>query len=247
MQLMDLPPGFRIPGDATSAEWLRGRDGTGSGRPLADAFPPGFTEFVRVLHPCYRLSREGSVTWRETFSSHGHALAAESSWFREMDDRSDDDLFWPEDNSLSQPEATVVASILTEHTGDPEDCWFQWSPVRGLPFEHGTDLVRVRGLLDSWRIRRAGMKRSREAMRLERSLPSMGGGVLIQGSLKSLIDAAPRWVPSVWWPTDHAWVVSTGVDSVSTYVAGSEACVGALLGDPRLEALRVSGVDIVTV
>jgi hypothetical protein len=75
----------------------------------------------------------------------------------------------------------------------------------------------------------------------------MGGGLLIQGSLRSLIDSAPTLVPSVWWPADHAWVVSTGVDSVSTYVAGSEACVGALLGDPRLEALRVSEADTVVV
>jgi hypothetical protein len=51
----------------------------------------------------------------------------------------------------------------------------------------------------------------------------------------------------VWWPADHAWVVSTGVDSVSTYVAGSGACTEALLGDPQLEALRVSGADTLIV
>jgi hypothetical protein len=192
---MDLPPGFRIPDDASGAEWLNGFDGTGHDRAICEAFPPTFSAFVRVLHPGHRRRGAGQVTWRVAFSARGKGLTANSSWHRDIGNWTDDEFTEPEDNSLPQPEATVVASILMEYTDDPENCWFQWSPVRGLPFEHGTDLVRVRGRLDSWRVRRAGMKRSRQALRLRRSLPSLGGGALVRGPLRSLTARPPRSFP----------------------------------------------------
>lgn len=48
--------------------------------------------------------------------------------------------------------------------------------------------------------------------------------------------------PSLWWPEDRAWCVSTDVDLDSTYLGASSECVAALAGDPRLEAMPV-GAD----
>jgi hypothetical protein len=43
--------------------------------------------------------------------------------------------------------------------------------------------------------------------------------------------------PTAWWPDDHAWCVTTDVDSFSTYIAGTRECIGVLASDPRLEIL----------
>ena len=43
--------------------------------------------------------------------------------------------------------------------------------------------------------------------------------------------------PTAGWPDDHAWCVTTDVDSFSTYIAGTGECIGVLASDPRLEIL----------
>jgi hypothetical protein len=187
---------------------------------------------------------QGPVRWQEAFAERDRALLADSSWFETIGGWDDEEEFYaPEDTSLPQPEASVVGSILIGHTALSEDCWFQWSPVQGLPFDAGVPLVRLAGPLDRWRHRRAAMKRSRVDHDRVNSLPSWAGGPLVRGPLESLIEAAPTPVPSGWWPADEAWLVLTEIDAVSTYVAGSEACVGALLESQELEVLRVDPSD----
>lgn len=45
--------------------------------------------------------------------------------------------------------------------------------------------------------------------------------------------------PTLVWPDDHAWVISTEVDYDSTIVGGSADLVRALRADPRLEAIPI--------
>ena len=71
----------------------------------------------------------------------------------------------------------------------------------------------------------------------------MGRRAIGPGPLGSLIQAAPTLVPSGWWPADEAWLVLTEIDAVSTYVAGNQACVDALLESEELEVLRVDPSD----
>ena len=49
----------------------------------------------------------------------------------------------------------------------------------------------------------------------------------------------PFWgySPSIWWPEDRAWCVTTDVDLFDTFVGGSRECIEAVLGNPDLEAL----------
>lgn len=244
MDQMDLPPGFDIPDDASAALWLDERYGTQAGCPVAEAFRAGFTDFVRVLHPAWR--RHGSTArWSEVFHARDRALDPEASWFRNFGDFPDREFTAPEDSSLPQPEATIVASSLFEHTATPDDCWFVWPPMHGLPFETGVLPVRVRRPWDRWRMRRTAVRRSREAMRLQESLPSVGGGALVHGPLGALVEVAPTPVPSMWWPADHAWIVSTGVDAVSTYIGGTPECIDAIVQDPRLEALKLASTNTI--
>jgi hypothetical protein len=68
--------------------------------------------------------------------------------------------------------------------------------------------------------------------------------VLLGGPLRAAGRAFSRqaWPPSasLWWPDDRTWCVATDIDLQSTYVGGSAACIGAVLGDDRLESFAVS-------
>jgi hypothetical protein len=45
--------------------------------------------------------------------------------------------------------------------------------------------------------------------------------------------------PSLFWPTDHAWTVATGVDFDTTLVGGSRKLIDDIVDSPRLEALHI--------
>jgi hypothetical protein len=51
---------------------------------------------------------------------------------------------------------------------------------------------------------------------------------------------------NLWWPADRAWLVCTDIDLVSTYVAGSAACIAELLSHPDLEAAPAEAKQKVT-
>jgi hypothetical protein len=55
-----------------------------------------------------------------------------------------------------------------------------------------------------------------------------------------------REAPSLIWPADRAWFVSSDVDQDSTFVGGSSALLAALQADPRLEAWPVMPTDPIT-
>jgi hypothetical protein len=46
--------------------------------------------------------------------------------------------------------------------------------------------------------------------------------------------------PNLWWPSDRAWIVSTDIDDMVTFVGGTQSCIEAVLSDPRLESTRVA-------
>lgn len=53
--------------------------------------------------------------------------------------------------------------------------------------------------------------------------------------------AAPgERIANLWWPADRAWFVVTEIDYDSTIVAGSPACIEAVVRDHRLESLPIS-------
>jgi len=51
---------------------------------------------------------------------------------------------------------------------------------------------------------------------------------------------------NLWWPQDHAWCVHTEIDFSTTYVAGSQALVDAILESDLLEAYQVEPTDKIT-
>jgi hypothetical protein len=52
--------------------------------------------------------------------------------------------------------------------------------------------------------------------------------------------------PSLLWPADRAWFVSTDVDQDSTFLGGSRSLLDALEADPQLEVWPVKATDPIT-
>jgi hypothetical protein len=68
--------------------------------------------------------------------------------------------------------------------------------------------------------------------------------LLFSGPLSVLEELAGAFmVPplNMWWPDDRAWLVSTEVDSITSYVGASQDAIPALLAEPDLD---VADVDI---
>jgi hypothetical protein len=55
--------------------------------------------------------------------------------------------------------------------------------------------------------------------------------------------SSPEYL-SYWWPDDHKWIVSTDIDSYSTYVAGSQALVDHLVHLDSIEAVPATLEDL---
>lgn len=55
-----------------------------------------------------------------------------------------------------------------------------------------------------------------------------------------------REPPSIIWPADRAWFVSSDVDQDSTFLGGPVALLDALVADHRLEVWPVTPTDPIT-
>jgi hypothetical protein len=65
------------------------------------------------------------------------------------------------------------------------------------------------------------------------------------GSLQALVNEAPTFAPSIWWPDSHEWLLATPEDAVSTYVGGTRKTIQALIQEPSLEVLPLNPSDSV--
>lgn len=206
--------------DVTVGAWVAAA--VRPGAELAAFLPAAFPAAARVLHPAARYDGDDDVDvrWADVAAANGttaHPLMEWGGITGSLDfyEEADQSPLWegaPARGHLPEQVAHALVEILGAHTTTPEDCWF------GVWDSHPTltsDQVRLRvGRRAYWLVR---------------------GPV----SLACQNMAPEPWEQSanLWWPADRAWCVLTDVELVSTYVAGSAACIAALLADPRLECV----------
>ena len=73
----------------------------------------------------------------------------------------------------------------------------------------------------------------------------------LQEQIQTLLDALnalpPRYQSAnLWWPEDRSWCVATEIDFNTTYIAGSQALIDALLAHPELETYQAQPTDHIT-
>lgn len=205
--------------DVSAADWFLDDDAPPALRHHLG--PPGFDSYVRVLH-----SPMGP----------------------------DDDRY---EGHLEAPLLRALCDDLAGHTTTPDDCFFGlWDGYGEL---YGGDAV---GFLTAfsgptrWPGRMFGKEKppppvppAFDRSVLEGPKVAFGHDYLLFGG--RLVDAG-EWgatsyghaisrdinSPNLMWPADHAWFVTTHIDSTWTGVGGSKELTEALLRDGRLEVVR---------
>jgi hypothetical protein len=234
-------------------------------QPVACFMPDTYEAYARLLHPATEyLRNDGSVVgtwinWSTLAARRGVALGATTRW-EEVSG------FAPEtgpaggidEPSLGSMPGTLVqlvADFLGPWTTAAEKTWFGMWEGNGTWWK-GAHAASV-GVPQDWQDRMdvrtfgAGPDRSAELLRIDderdrvlHATPTFGTPerqyFLMSGPLaaaSTLTDSAGGRSPNLWWPDDRAWLVSTEVDDLTTYVGGKASMIDALVASPKIEAL----------
>lgn len=190
--------------------------------------PPVFPAYARLLHPAIRYVGDDDVEvpWTEVAAANvtlAHPLmqwpAITGGWeFVHEDDQSplwDDS---PAEGHLPVLVAERLAALLRRHTQTPGDCWFGvWQGSGAIVATGPAPLLLGR---QYWLLRGP----------VELAAANMAPEPVEQSA-------------NLWWPADRAWFVATDIDLMSSYVGGSEACIGDLLAAPGLEVFPAAAGD----
>jgi hypothetical protein len=224
--------------------------------------PDTFERYARILHPVYSWEEtetgvtEVLVKWADVSAWSGHLLRPSSS-FDDVERRSDGSRWGtqrpgsggPVVGQLPRSMMERLTDLLGAATSTPERLWLLFWSGGAEPRAAGTTLQsryrrsgrRSRPTRWLGRFRNAPAADLGPELELSPSLSASGRRYLLyRGSLVRSSTAdheEPDIEPNFWWPTDHAWLVSTDIDCHSTYVGGSTALVERLLGDDVLEVL----------
>ena len=225
--------GLRSAPDAIPAEWVAGGLG-GFAESVLSVVPAGFEAYARIFHPAWRAAAGGEVPvpWRDVAAHNGRVAHRAMQWphitgsYRTVHGETQPGL-WdrePEEGTLPEALAPVLASLLAQHTWTPEQCWFAvWEGHGCLAL--GED--------------------EPPAFEIpQRRMLLLTGAVTAAASTV----CSPPWyqTANLWWPQDRTWCVATEIDFMSTYVGGTRQCVEALTRHDGLEAMLAEPGDGVT-
>lgn len=183
--------------------------------------PEGYPAYGRLLHPASSREPGGPDRWRwsDIAASQGGRIDPEVrfnalvGWAGTADPPWP--YHWPPNGTLDETSCQALAEILPAFTSQPGRCWFCLWDGYGWPElpAHGQGPPRVP---------------------LAYSIDCL----LFNGPVTAACNfRSGGWFqsPTLWWPDDRAWCVTTDVDGFSTYIAGTQECLDALSRDPRLE------------
>ncbi|MQY04807.1 hypothetical protein [Actinomadura macrotermitis] len=231
-------------GDVGPAGWVVAGVGPfGSG--VGALVPHGFEAYARILHPAY--AADGSpVTWARVAAWSGGVVHPRVQ-FQSLAGpvpRTGDARPWaqePDSGSLDPALLAALCDVLARHTESAGRCWFCVWDGYG-PASAGSTATFTADAGDAWEPDVLPPKIT-EGPRVE--LPERSY-LLLEGPLDAAgelaMSLAPQ-SPSLFWPDDRAWCVTTETDLDSTYLGGTAALVAELLADERLEAVPVQVTD----
>jgi hypothetical protein len=225
--------GLPVETDVSTGVWISSSRRRGEPGTVSALVPAVFEAYARVPHPAVRYAGDDDVEvpWSEVAGHNGTVAHPLMQWVAltggwEYLTAAGQPPVWddaPSEGHLPVPVAARLAAVLARHTGTPEDCRFgRWDG-------YGFDAAALDGL-------------PRLLLR--------GGHdvVLVRGTIA---DAVRNFAPepheqsaNLWWPADQAWCVVTDIDLTSTYVGGSQACIGEVLGSAGLEAVAAFPGDL---
>ena len=236
------PPGMAFLTEVAEARWIE-RGTNHASRGIDALIPAGFTAHARLFHPADNVSDstpESRIRWAEVAKWAGRTVHPLMDFQRIKVPAAGFGLGpapWRDDpDEELYDEGTALAGFLAGYTDTPQDCFF------GVWEGYGQFGVGSMVMLST----DGGIQLSppREVLSAERFICDDWEYFLYRGALDALngFYAVPIWgnLPNIWWPADQAWFVMSHYDLDSTYVAGSEECIQALINHPSFEALPIA-------
>jgi hypothetical protein len=240
------------------AERLRGPVGT-----VGSVIPRGFAAYARILHPVEFDDGRTSLTWAQVCRLTGripHALmqwAAIATPTAEAEVATAPSGLWDDGDvqvgSLAPSALRALIDVLAPGSGG-RDCfhalWEGWGWVDGSgvsAFSFSDD-----GHLEPAPAPEPGV--SAEVWALPRLRLPDRDYLVFRGPLQAALEMGWQGSsrgfqpqsPSLFWPADQSWCVSTEIDFDSTLVGGSEELLSAVLTAPGLDAWPVEPGDDLT-
>lgn len=217
----------------------------------------GFEAYVRVLHPYGE--GEDAETWAEVAAAHGKVMHPAAHW----DEITADGPWNPRsgydanrnggvylEGNLPQPILRAVCDVLRRHTATPDVCFFAvWD---GWGWDTAVTVTATRADTGA---PPTEVPHPDPAVRLDPNAPRFSvparDFLLYQGKVEQAIrigggDYYPGsgffWEqsPTLMWPADHAWYLSTEVDAEYTVIGCTRAAAEDLVSASGIEATIVS-------
>jgi hypothetical protein len=198
--------------------------------------PAGFPAYARIYHPAWRMinGTRTPVRWSEVAKAN-HRIA-----HRRMQ--------WPgimgSDPHYQNPsEISFLTNFPNEGSLPPEVARPLWQVLAAFTTTAGTCWFAV---WEGWGCLAADVQKSPSFAIPERRLHLFWAS--IEAIEASFCHVPPFYHQSanLWWPDDQAWCVATEIDFMSTYVAGTEEAIAALMARSDLEIDIVEPSDGVT-
>lgn len=224
---------LRLVADVGSADWIVAgvRDFE---YVVGSLLPVGFDAYARVFHPAARRvdGEWVEVSWSQVAAANGRVAHAGMEWIAITGDGrylhgDTQPGIWdqePSEGSLPVRQAASLAGVLSRFTATPSACSFAVWDGSGAP---------------------AYPRGAAPTVSMPHRPMALFAGPL--SAVTTSFDEPPfDQRAHLWWPRDRSWCVATDVDLMTTYVAGSVECIGAVLAEGELESFPVTADQKVT-
>lgn len=227
--------GLPVETDVSCGVWISAARRRGEPGTVAALLPAAFAAFARVFHPAVRYDGDDDVEvgWAEVAAHNGTRVHPLMQWHTitgswDAQPSEDQAPVWddgPAEGHLPVEVAGRLAEVLGRHTATPQDCLFgRWDGFGfDLPDPESPPRLLLRGGHDVVLVRGT-----------------------VDDAVRNLAPEPHEQSANLWWPADRAWCVATDLDLTTTYVGGSEACIGELLATPGIEAFPARPEDPVS-
>lgn len=228
--------------EVAEARWIEQRTNHAS-RGIDTLIPTGFAARVRLFHPADNVSNstpESRIRWAEVAKWAGRTVHPLMDFQRIKVPAAGFGLepapwrYDPDDELYD--EGIALAGFLAGYTDTLQDCFFGIWEGYGHLDVGGMFILSTDGGIP--------LSPPAEVLNAERFVCDDWKYLLYRGALDAMDSfyTVPIWcnLPNIWWPADRAWFVMSHYDLDSTYIAGSEECIQALINHPSFEVLPIA-------